>query len=383
MSKPLQLIHELTGLFSDKQTGAYFGTYGSYSVFIKPLENRMEISAAFEDGVPGDLMMLQSALNSIPSQHKYMQTCQYNAPTRQVVCTWKQLAQSVKKNGEMYAAFLDSITRVLRDFNMHSCCNLCGSTHSTDHYCANGHLVVACPSCLNRLEQELNAQRETAAQMPEDRVHGILGAAIGALVLALLTWILWEMGYIAYITGFVGMTVAVTLYKKFAGKISIVGAVICTVMCLVFSIGTNYFCVAKEFVKVFAEDGSYVHTLQSSMSKLEELSSEIYSLSDEDIRLNTEYERKEDFIDAYNTALATYKTELEFAREHQSIPACMGDMSEILDNYDEGGEIGSSLKECLIWGILSILLVAGFMIPGIQKQLKQENTVFVLRPMDL
>ena len=87
MSKPLQLIHELTGLFSDKQTGAYFGTYGSYSVFIKPLENRMEISAAFEDGVPGDLMMLQSALNSIPSQHKYMQTCQYNAPTRQVVCT--------------------------------------------------------------------------------------------------------------------------------------------------------------------------------------------------------------------------------------------------------------------------------------------------------
>lgn len=383
MSTPHQLIHELTGLFSDKQTGAYFGTYGSYSVFIKPLENRMEISAAFEDGVSGDLMMLQSALNSIPSQHKYMQTCQYNAPTRQVVCTWKQLAQSVKKNGEMYAAFLDSITRVLRDFNMHSCCNLCGSTRSTDFYCANGHLVLACPSCLNRLEQELNAQRETAAQMPEDRVHGILGAAIGALVLALLTWILWEMGYIAYITGFVGMTVAVTLYKKFAGKISIVGAVICTVMCLVFSIGTNYFCVAKEFVKVFAEDGSYVHTLQSSMSKLEELSSEIYSLSDEDIRLNTEYERKEDFIDAYNSALATYKTELEFAREHQSIPACMGDMSEILDNYDEGGEIGSSLKECLIWGILSILLVAGFMIPGIQKQLKQENTVFVLRPMDL
>ena len=72
-----------------------------------------------------------------------------------MICTWKQLAQSVKANGDMYSAYLDSITRVLRDFHMHSCCNLCGSTQSLDYYCANGHLVVTCPSCLNRLEQEL------------------------------------------------------------------------------------------------------------------------------------------------------------------------------------------------------------------------------------
>lgn len=383
MKKPHQLMHERTGLFTDKSTGAYFGTYDGYSVFIKPLENRMEISATFDDGTPGDLMMLQSALNSIPGQHKYMQTCQYNESTRQVICTWKQLAQSVKANGDMYSAYLDSITRVLRDFHMHSCCNLCGSTQSLDYYCANGHLVVTCPSCLNRLKQELSAQRETAAQIPEDRVHGILGAAIGAVVLALLTWILWEMGYVAYITGFVGMTVAVTLYKKFAGKISMIGAVICTVMCLIFSVGTNYFCVAKEFVKVFAEDGKYVQALKESQSGLEALGSEVYALSDEEVRLNSDYSSKDEFLEAYNEALATCRTELEFAENHRSIPSCMADMSTILDNYDEGGEIRGNLTECLLWGVLSILLVAVFMIPGIRKQLQEENTIRVLQPMEL
>ena len=28
MQKPHQLMHELTGLFLDKNTGVYFGTYG-------------------------------------------------------------------------------------------------------------------------------------------------------------------------------------------------------------------------------------------------------------------------------------------------------------------------------------------------------------------
>ncbi|CDD53055.1 MULTISPECIES: hypothetical protein [Ruminococcus] len=386
MQKPHQLMHELTGLFLDKNTGVYFGTYGGFSVFIKPVENRMEISAGFPDAATttGNLLLLQSALDSIPGQHKYMQTCQYNDSTRQVVCTWKQLAQSVKKNGEMYAAFLDSILSVLRNFNMHSCCNLCGSEQSLDYYCADGHLLVACPSCLNRLEQELGSKRETASMVPEDRVHGILGAAIGALVLALMTWLLWEMGYVAYITGFVGMTVAVTLYKKFAGKISMVGAVICAVMCLVFSVGTNYFCVAKEFVKVFADDGKYVQAVQQTKSELEAAAADVYNVSDEDIKLYSEdYNSKDEFIAAYNNALSTCKTELEFAKDHQSIPACMADMSEILDNYDEGGEIQSNLNECLLWGVLSILIVSVLMIPNIKKQLQQENTIQILQAAEL
>ena len=192
------------------------------------------------------------------------------------------------------------------------------------------------------------------------------------------------MGLFALIiTGFVGMTVAVTLYKKFAGKISMIGAVICTVMCLIFSVGTNYFCVAKEFVKVFAEDGKYVQALKESQSGLEALGSEVYALSDEEVRLNSDYSSKDEFLEAYNEALATCRTELEFAENHRSIPSCMADMSTILDNYDEGGEIRGNLTECLLWGVLSILLVAVFMIPGIRKQLQEENTIRVLQPMEL
>ena len=37
MQKPHQLMHELTGLFLDKNTGVYFGTYGGFSVFILSL----------------------------------------------------------------------------------------------------------------------------------------------------------------------------------------------------------------------------------------------------------------------------------------------------------------------------------------------------------
>ena len=74
MQKPHQLMHELTGLFLDKNTGVYFGTYGGFSVFIKPVENRMEISAGFPDAATttGNLLLLQSALDSIHGQHKYM-----------------------------------------------------------------------------------------------------------------------------------------------------------------------------------------------------------------------------------------------------------------------------------------------------------------------
>lgn len=61
----------------------------------------------------------------------------------------------------------------------------------------------------------------------------------------------------------------------------------------------------------------------------------------------------------------------------------MADMSEILDNYDEGGEIQSNLNECLLWGVLSILIVSVLMIPTIKKQLQQENTIQVLQAAEL
>ena len=58
-------------------------------------------------------------------------------------------------------------------------------------------------------------------------------------------------------------------------------------------------------------------------------------------------------------------------------------MSEILDNYDEGGKIQSNLNECLLWGVLSILIVSVFMIPNIKKQLQQENTIQILQAAEL
>ena len=58
-------------------------------------------------------------------------------------------------------------------------------------------------------------------------------------------------------------------------------------------------------------------------------------------------------------------------------------MSEILDNYDEGGEIQSNLNECLLWGVLSILIVSVLMIPNIKKQLQQENTIQILQAAEL
>lgn len=96
-------------------------------------------------------------------------------------------------------------------------------------------------------------------------VTGIIGAILGSLIAGVLWIIVAMMGYIIGWVGFITVILAIGGYKKFGGRINMVGALICSVISLaviyfsltiVYSIDLHDYCTDDATLYIYYMDES-------------------------------------------------------------------------------------------------------------------------------
>lgn len=102
------------------------------------------------------------------------------------------------------------------------------------------------------------------AVVPENRLAGTVGALLFSLAGGVVYFLLYQVGYIAAISGLIGVICAFKGYEVFAKKLSKFGCIISVVMALLVIILAWYCCLAKDVYSAYQSwfaDGEIDFTL--------------------------------------------------------------------------------------------------------------------------
>lgn len=102
------------------------------------------------------------------------------------------------------------------------------------------------------------------AVVPENRLAGTVGAFLFSLAGGVVYFLLYQVGYIAAISGLIGVICAFKGYEVFAKKLSKFGCIISVVMALLVIILAWYCCLAKDVYSAYQSwfaDGEIDFTL--------------------------------------------------------------------------------------------------------------------------
>lgn len=267
---------------------------------------------------------------------------------------------------------LNAVTTFARMQGLVPCCSACGDTTYYAPHMVNENLVMLfCDGCAAKIEQSFDATRsEEDAQKP--KIWGVaLGILIGAAVLFVITYILYQMGYMAYISGYAGLLAALFAIKKFAGKLNAPIAILAAVVCMGVAYLTPCFAmsqdlskyVREDFIPGMEEDGFDVASLEEYASVLDEGLAAMSDAELQEIFGGTRAELEETRI--------TVAESVSLMKDYQTTGAWFRDLWEVADyQIFEDTEIKSELIKNILWGVLSVLIGAILTIPGMVRSAK-------------
>ena len=87
----------------------------------------------------------------------------------------------------------------------------------------------------------------------ENVLFGVVGAFLFALVGGVLYYILYQIGYLAGISGLIGVICAIKGYSFFAKKESVRGIVISIIMAVIVLVIAWYFCLSNDVYMAYQE----------------------------------------------------------------------------------------------------------------------------------
>lgn len=100
-------------------------------------------------------------------------------------------------------------------------CPICASqfNEETKRLCSvNGFKISIDLDCVSEINNQINSENEAFAKAPNNFAKGFVGALIGALAGAMIAVILYLLGYVSALSGFVATILGAYLYKKLGGK---------------------------------------------------------------------------------------------------------------------------------------------------------------------
>lgn len=267
---------------------------------------------------------------------------------------------------------LNAVTAFARMQGLVPCCSTCGDTAYYAPHMVNENLVMLfCDGCVAKIELSFESTRaEEDAQKP--KIWGIaLGILIGAAVLFVITYILYQMGYMAYISGYAGLLAALFAIKKFAGKLNAPIAILAAVVCMAVAYLTPCFAMSQDLAKYVREDfipgmeadGFDAATLEEYGTLLEQ---GLASMSDTELQETFGGTRAE-----LEETRITVTESVSLMNDYQTTGAWFRDLWEVADyQIFEDTEIKSELIKNILWGVLSVLIGAILTIPGMVRSAK-------------
>ena len=234
----------------------------------------------------------------------------------------------------------------------------CGSEYSARQYALDSDGAAACDACRPQLETRMTELREEKAAAPSNPLGILLGAVLGGAAVFILTFLVLKLSYLSFLTGYAGLLL---------GKLTIWGAVLCTVLCLAAGLAAPVLHFAQEMSD--HNMSQYVTATQISSNYLE-LEESLSGYTDEEIAALSE-------MIGETIDMAEYRKSYETAQlvlSHQTMSECLKDFRMLI-----GSEIFESLKpelvKCILFALLSIIAGAAVTAPAMLRESKGIHTL--------
>lgn len=230
LRKIIQEISEVYGITYDKKRNIGCGNKQGFMILVHAtqINNKPEINISFCASLANDPTKanLFEALADVVIPDKGR--CVVQSNRIDIVLPVKG---NVQANYERAVAALQTVMGKLREHEAVNCDSL-GAIGETHVYLLKGAYTFMTDE--NQVNAQLSLNQETTQQnnIPENYLLGTIGALAGALVGVVAILIIARLNIIAYISGVVMAGAAVWAYKKLAGKFSLVGAIICSAICI-------------------------------------------------------------------------------------------------------------------------------------------------------
>ncbi len=356
-----QAFSEATELHYEKSNSLFWGNYNGYPISLA-FDSQRSTFTFFLCVSVNDAEAFAAELKEWERTQSGISQCKYERKLFQGVIVIPSLHSQEKA-----IASLDALTMLAHQHGMVPCCATCGNTSYYAPHMINENLVLQlCDSCAANVEESFGQSRAEEDAVKVNWGGIALGILLGAAVLFGFTWLLSEFGVMHFLSGFVGMTVALVAMKKFGRKITVPAAIIATVVCLAVAVITPRFTMAKDIAEFVRED--YTPDMQEEGYTITQLNELIMTI-DQSLEVMTDAEISE-LYGSTRASLQEDRTTLYEAmvlmKDYSTTQACFMNLEdlaemEVLQDADIKGEL---LKE-ILWGVLSVIIGACMTIPGI------------------
>ena len=221
-SNILKAISKETGLAYDKKRDIVYGVYQRFLVSIKQTSDaRMIITVPAKKRGEANNQAALTFLNDL--KQSISQIKQVSVTENCITCVVK--SKIYKKNIKLTMEVLSKIVSFCSTSGMVTCCQNCGAETGNDVLSVEGMPYILCSSCSMDVE---NSIEETKAEIKSKKVNyigGLVGAFLGSLIGVVLWVVIYQMGYIAAVSGLAFAICSIKGFEKFGGKLNLIGVI--------------------------------------------------------------------------------------------------------------------------------------------------------------
>lgn len=210
----------LRGYTLDKSRQLAYGNESGFAVLIQYQAEQPQYRITFgvreaEDG-DGAGERLSEHLNALSAGNAFVNFASYKENLVTITLTGK-----AKKDPENLGTVVDDVIGYCNGQPLEPCCHFCGENVPVGVYSVRGQCLSMCPGCFEDLHNNLVAIQNE--KKPVNLSAGIVGALLGSLIGVAVWVIIYKLGYIAGITGFIMTVCCVKGFEKLGGGLNRAG----------------------------------------------------------------------------------------------------------------------------------------------------------------
>lgn len=157
-----------------------------------------------------------------------------------------------KELGNQLKEAMIAVTDYLVENHAEECCSFCGALGADMNgiYQLDEQVEIMCADCFRR---QMDQEAAQGKKKKTNLAAGIVGAVFGSLI-GVACWVLiYQLGYIAGLTGFVMMVCCMKGFELLGGRLSRAGVIVSILISIVMLFAAEYLTVGIEIYKMMKE----------------------------------------------------------------------------------------------------------------------------------
>lgn len=237
--KKIDVFNQI-GFTVDKKNNVAYGNVGAYKFIVNFLPQQRQYSIVATLKREGE-DVLGPYLEGLPKA-SWLNWTHYQNNTLMI---------NIKNENKLEVSDIEVLMRDISTFAQQNgyvqCCRHCGNEIPVDACLISGNADLACTSCIAQFASQQPPIKEVNLPL------GIVGAVVGSLIGVVMWVVIYEIGFIAGITGFVMAVCCFKGYEMLGGRIDKKGIWICIAIAVIMLAAAEMITLGLEIHTSFSE----------------------------------------------------------------------------------------------------------------------------------